>query len=58
MIADKSTAVSALLQGEVDWIENIPADLEPLAARNRRVRIQDADPLGTVLVLRFTVSIR
>ena len=53
VIADKSTAVSALLQGEVDWIENVPADLEPLAARNRRVRVQDADPLGTVLVLRF-----
>ena len=56
VITDKSTAVSALLQGEVDWIENIPADLEPLAARNRRVRIQDADPLGTVLVLRFNHS--
>lgn len=53
VIADKSTAVSALLQGEVDWIENLPADLEPLAARSRRVRIQDADPLGTVLVMRF-----
>lgn len=53
VIADKSTAVSALLQGEIDWIENIPADLEPLAARSRQVRVQNADPLGTVLVMRF-----
>lgn len=56
VITDKSTAVAALMQGEVDWLENIPADLEPLAARNRRIRIVDADPLGTVLVMRFNHS--
>ena len=53
VIADKSTAVSALLQGEVDWMESIPPDLLPLAARNRRIRIQNADPLGSVVVMRF-----
>lgn len=53
VIADKSTAVAALQQGEVDWLEQMPADLEPLLARHRSVRIENADPLGTVLMLRF-----
>lgn len=53
VIADKSTAVSALIQGEVDWMETVPADLQPLAARNRRIRMQNADPLGSVVVMRF-----
>jgi len=53
VITDNSTAVAALQQGEVDWIENLPADLEPLVARSREVRIENADPLGTELVMRF-----
>lgn len=53
VITDKSTAVAALQQGEVDWLEQLPADLEPLLARNRSVKIENADQLGTVLVMRF-----
>jgi len=53
VIADKSTAVAALQQGEVDWLEAVPADLEPLLVRDKAVQIENADPLGTVLVLRF-----
>jgi peptide/nickel transport system substrate-binding protein len=56
VIADKSTGVAALQQGEVDWLENLPADLEPLIARSRQVKVQNADPLGTELVLRFNHS--
>lgn len=53
VIADKSTAVSALIQGEVDWMESVPHDLQALVARNRRIRTQNADPLGSVVVMRF-----
>ncbi|MFC3124394.1 ABC transporter substrate-binding protein [Pseudoroseomonas globiformis] len=57
VIADKATSVAALQQGEVDWVENLPADLEPLVARNRQVKVENADPLGTELVLRFNHSV-
>lgn len=53
VIADKSTAVAALVQGEVDWMESLPADLEPIANRSRRVKIENADPLGSSVVARF-----
>lgn len=53
VIADKATAVAALVQGEVDWMEALPADLEPIALRGRRVKIENADPLGSAIVARF-----
>jgi len=53
IIADKATAVAAMVQGEVDWMESLPADLEPVALRGRRVKIENADPLGSSVVARF-----
>jgi len=53
VIADKATAVAALAQGEVDWMEAMPADLEPVALRGGRVTIENADPLGSSVVMRF-----
>lgn len=53
VMPDQSTAVAALQQGEVDWLENVSADLVPLLARSRQIKIENADPLGTELVLRF-----
>ena len=53
VIADKATAAAALQQSEVDIIESIPADLAPMVASNRDIRVQTVDPFGTVLLLRF-----
>jgi peptide/nickel transport system substrate-binding protein len=53
IIPDKATAAAALQQGEVDMIESIPADLVPLLAKDHAITIDTADPLGTVLLLRF-----
>jgi peptide/nickel transport system substrate-binding protein len=53
IIADKTTAIAALQRGEVDWIENVPADLLPLLHGSREVKVVNADPLGTIPYLRF-----
>ena len=53
IISDQSTALAALQQGEVDWIENLSADLAPLLARSRGAKVEVSDPLGTELVMRF-----
>jgi len=52
-IPDSSTAVSALATGQVDWIENAPADLLPILRRARDVTITTRDPLGVYVLLRF-----
>jgi peptide/nickel transport system substrate-binding protein len=57
VITDQSTAVAALQQGEVDWMENVSSDLEPLLARRSQVKVEVSDPLGTELVLRFNHSV-
>ena len=53
VIPDSSTAASALQAGEVDWWEFADADLLPMLAANRDVRVQSYDPLGFMAFLRF-----
>jgi peptide/nickel transport system substrate-binding protein len=50
---DPGTAASALQSGEIDWWESPIADLVPLLNRNRRVKVNIADPLGNVGAMRL-----
>ena len=52
IIPDPSTATAALQTGEVDWYEQPTFDLLPLLARNRDIRIEQIDPVGSILMLR------
>lgn len=53
IIPDPATAAAALQTGEVDWYEQPAFDLLPLLARARDVRIEQIDPVGSILMLRF-----
>ncbi|MDB5411727.1 MAG: transporter substrate-binding protein [Rubritepida sp.] len=50
---DASTASAALRRGEIDWWEQPIPDLAPSLRSARDVRIDIADPLGNVALLRF-----
>lgn len=50
---DPGTAASALQNGEIDWWENPIADLVPLLAKNKAIRVGIADPLGNVGAMRI-----
>lgn len=50
---DAGTASSALLSGEVDWLERPPGDLLPLIRRNREVVIETSDPTGQISIMRL-----
>jgi peptide/nickel transport system substrate-binding protein len=50
---DVSSEVSALLTGEVDYVERLPADVLPVLERNRNVRVQVVSPYGYQGILRF-----
>ena len=52
-IPDAATAAAALNAGEVDWWEQFPPDLIPVLAKNKDVKIENIDPLGSMSVLRF-----
>jgi peptide/nickel transport system substrate-binding protein len=52
-IPDSATAAAALNAGEVDWFEQVPIDLVKLFERNKDVVVQNADPLGSIGILRF-----
>ena len=52
-IPDTATAASALNAGEADWWEQPPADLVPVLAANKDVKVATVDPLGNIGVLRF-----
>ena len=52
-IPDSATAAAALNAGEVDWWEQVAADLIPLLRKNKDVRVENRDALGYVGVLRF-----
>jgi peptide/nickel transport system substrate-binding protein len=52
-IPDSATAAAALNSGEIDWWQQVPPDLIPVLARNKDIRIENTDPLGSIGILRF-----
>jgi len=50
---DPATAVAALLQGEVDWLDSPNADHVPLLKRNDGVTVEITEPSGSIPLLRF-----
>ncbi|MSO99751.1 MAG: ABC transporter substrate-binding protein [Acetobacteraceae bacterium] len=53
IIPDSATASAALQAGEIDWYEQVQADLVPLLRKNPDIRIGSANPTGFNGVLRF-----
>jgi peptide/nickel transport system substrate-binding protein len=52
-IPDAATAAAALNGGEVDWWQQVPADLVPIVAKNKDIKVESVDPLGSIGLLRF-----
>jgi peptide/nickel transport system substrate-binding protein len=52
-IPDAATAAAALNTGQVDWWQQMPPDLIPLLAKNKDVKIENTDPLGSIGLMRF-----
>ncbi|TAK44125.1 MAG: ABC transporter substrate-binding protein, partial [Betaproteobacteria bacterium] len=52
-IPDSATAAAALNSGEVDWWQQLPPDLIPVLAKNKDIRIENTDPLGSTGMIRF-----
>jgi peptide/nickel transport system substrate-binding protein len=53
IIPDAATASAALQSGEVDWYEQVQADLVPLLRRNGTIAIAASNPQGYIGGLRF-----
>lgn len=52
-IDDAATATSALRSGEVDWLQAVNADQVPLVARDPLLRVEVAEPAGSIGIMRF-----
>jgi len=52
-IPDAATAAAALNTGEVDWWQQVPVDLVPVVAKNKNIKVESVDPLGSIGLLRF-----
>jgi peptide/nickel transport system substrate-binding protein len=52
-IPDAATAAAALNAGEVDWWEQLPPDLIPVLAKNKAIKVENIDPLGSMGMIRF-----
>ena len=52
-IPDSATAANAINAGEVDWWQQLPSDLVPLLAKNKDIKIENTDPLGSTGMIRF-----
>lgn len=52
-IPDSATAANAINAGEVDWWQQLPPDLVPLLSRNKDIKIENTDPLGSMGMIRF-----
>lgn len=50
---DPNTALNALVSGEVDYYEQIPADLLPIVSRAPGVKVANFNPLGNLGMARF-----
>lgn len=53
VMPDAATAVAALRQGEVDWIEQTSADLLPVLRRDAGIATAVKDPEGSIGFIRF-----
>ncbi len=53
IIPDAATTAAALQSGEIDWYEQVQADLVPLLRKNADIAIGSANPSGFNGVLRF-----
>ena len=53
IIPDASTAASALQSGEIDWYEQVQADLVPLLRRNADIVLAPSNPQGYIGGMRF-----
>jgi peptide/nickel transport system substrate-binding protein len=53
VIPDSATASAALQAGEVDWYEQVQADLVPTLRKNANIAIGSANPTGFNGILRF-----
>lgn len=53
IIPDAATAAAALQSGEVDWWEQVQADLVPLLKRSQALKVGLANPTGYIGVMRF-----
>lgn len=53
VMPDAATGVAALRRGEVDWLDQVQADLLPLVARTRGIVTDSLDPAGFMGVIRF-----
>jgi len=52
-IPDSATAAAAINAGEVDWWEQMPPDLIPVLQKNKAIKVENIDPLGSMGLLRF-----
>lgn len=57
ILPDPSTAGAALQAGEVDWWDQVHADLAPLLKSNRNIEIRRLDNYGFIPFLRFNSTI-
>lgn len=53
VIPDSSTAVAALINGEVDWAQSPATDLMEMMAKTGKLTIAPLDPAGGIAVMRF-----
>lgn len=52
-IPDPATAIAAMQQGQMDWLEVPTPDLLPVVARQKDLTVSTLDPAGTYVLLRF-----
>jgi peptide/nickel transport system substrate-binding protein len=52
-LPDSATAAAALNNGEVDWWQMVPPDLVPLLTKNKDIKVENTDPLGSMGLIRF-----
>ncbi|WP_419896809.1 ABC transporter substrate-binding protein [Roseomonas sp. USHLN139] len=53
VMPDAATASNALQNGEADWWEQPPGDLQALLRRNRNINLEIQDPTGLMAIARF-----
>ncbi|TDH64464.1 ABC transporter substrate-binding protein [Dankookia rubra] len=53
IIPDAGTAAAALTAGEIDWLEQMPAEIQMLLGRNRNLLLEPIDPMPLPGQFRF-----